>query len=169
MTLAVKNLLAILLLVVSTKALGMTVISCDLEGVNDVSYLGRYKSELNPLNAIVKVNLSEFLDDTGIESYTIDWTKGQFENHGLLKRSLPSVNVTDTTISIQETAANHEITNVRVIGYQQRISIDRFSGKVVLDVHLMEELDLYGNDDKFIRDQTAKLVGTCSVYTERLF
>ncbi len=169
MKLLVKNILFGCLLLVSTQALGMTVISCDVSGVNKVDYYGKYTSENRPIGAILKLNISEAAGRTWVDQYTIDWTKGKFDHHGILKRPSPSISVNETTILIRETSATHNIQNVDILSYGQRISIDRFSGKVVLDVSLMEEITFFGSDDSFMRDQTAQMAGQCGVFKEQLF
>jgi hypothetical protein len=147
----------------------MTVISCDMSGVNEVDYFGKYKSENRPLGAILKLNISEAAGRTWVDKYTIDWTKGKFDHYGILQRPSPSISVNETTILIRETSATYKSENVDLLSYGQRISIDRFSGKVVLDVDLMEAITLFGSDDSFMRHQTAKMAGQCGVYKEQLF
>ena len=169
MKLLVRDFFLGCLLMVSAPAFGMTVISCDMSGVNKVDYFGKYKSENRPIGAILKLNISEAAGRTWVDKYTIDWTKGKFDHHGILQRPSPSISVNETTILIRETSATNEIENVDLLSYGQRISIDRFSGKVVLDVNLMEKITFFGSGDTFMRDQSAKMAGQCGVYKEQLF
>ena len=147
---------------------GAILLSCDLEGENKTVYFGDYTPEIEAVTATFRINISDRQETTTVEKYSIDWTGGGFDNHGLVRKS-PTVVVRDDTILILENSAVNATTNIEVLAFRQRISLDRFSGGVKLTIHLTEEIERSIFNDSVRREQWVKMRGDCKVITERLF
>ena len=161
-------LLAILLLLPLSVTANASDITCSLTGKNEYSIAASWgKEEVREVNAVLSLDTQQINDVTYVTSYMADYIDDSAELYGV-EVTNPDIEVSEKWITITEQEATSIVSNVDIVRYSRRISINRYSGVAVLNLSIVDKVYL-GEEEGNRRRQDIALQGSCNANSERRF
>jgi len=112
-------------------------ITCSLSGKNEYSFARLGKEEVREVNAVLSLDTQQINDVTYVTSYVTDYVDDSAEIFGVEATNL-DIEVSEKWINITEQEATSIVSNIDIVRYSRRISINGYSGVAVLNLSIVD-------------------------------